>query len=208
MKRFLWCLGLAVYLLLPVTSRADSIWQRHNFFSSFLFIDTRARRPGDIVTVVITENTDIEHKDQRNLAKTHEAGGGMTLKGTITGTSQGASRAAASGLAVDVNSNRNFTGNAAYNVNQTFTDTVTCVVVAVQPNGNLLIEGCRQRIVSREMRTLKVSGIVRPFDIAFDNTIPSTFVGNFTIQYVGQGVESKFTNHGWVGQMLNYVWPF
>jgi flagellar L-ring protein precursor FlgH len=206
-RQILW-LGLTACLLAPAASRADSIWQRHNFFSSFLYVDNRARRTGDIVTVVIVENTGIGNSDQRNLKKSSDTGGGLGLKGDITGTNQGAVRTAKSDLTVDVNSSRAFNGSSAYNINQTFADTMTCTVVGVQPNGNLMIEGFRQRTVTREARTLRVSGVIRPLDIAFDNTIPSTFVGNLQIQYLGRGVETNFTNQGPFSRFFNYVWPF
>lgn len=199
---------LAVCVFSPALSSADSIWQRHNFFSSFLYVDNIARRPGDIVTVLIAENTDIQHQDARNLARKTEVGTGLDLKGSITGTSKGASRTAASGLSNDLSVNRGFNGTSAYNINQTFTDTVTCTVVAVQPNGNLMIEGYRQRVVTREVRTLRLCGVIRPMDIQYDNTISSTFVGNLQIQYLGRGVETSFTNQSWLGRILNRVWPY
>jgi flagellar L-ring protein precursor FlgH len=108
----------------------------------------------------------------------------------------------------DLNASRSFTGTSAYNINQTFTDTVTCTVVAVQPNGNLVIEGFRQRVVTREVRTLRLCGVIRPMDILYDNTIPSTFVGNLQIEYLGRGVETRWTNQGWLGRIMNRVWPF
>ena len=207
LRRILWFVLVAI-VLSPVASNADSIWQRHNFFDSFLYVDNRARRAGDIVTVLIVESTDIEHKDQRNLNRTADGGAGFTLKGNIAGTSQGATRSVASNLNPDLNLNRSFQGSSAYNINQTFTDTVTCTVVAVQPNGNLVIEGFRQRTVTREVRTLRLCGVVRPLDIAYDNTIPSTFVGNLQLQYLGRGVETYYTNQSWLGRMLNRIWPF
>jgi flagellar L-ring protein precursor FlgH len=205
-----WILGLllAICVFSPALTSADSIWQRHNFFNSFLYVDNRARRPGDIVTVLITENTDIQHQDQRALAQKTDTGGGMSLSGNIQGTSKGANRTVSSGLTPDVNTIRNFTGNSTYNINQTFTDTVTCTVVAVQPNGNLVIEGFRQRVVTREVRTLRLCGVIRPMDINFDNTIPSTYVANFQIQYLGRGVETRFTNQGWCERIKNLIWPF
>lgn len=140
-----WILGLvlAIGVFSPALTSADSIWQRHNFFNSFLYVDNRARRAGDLVTVLITESTDIQHQDQRNLASKTDTGGGLSLSGNITGTSKTANRTVATGLTPDVNTNRNYTGNSTYNINQSFTDTVTCTVVAVQPNGNLVIEGYR-----------------------------------------------------------------
>lgn len=205
-----WIVGLVLVgcVFSPALSSADSIWQRHNFFNSFLYVDTRARRPGDIVTVLIAENTDIQHQDQRNLSAKSDTGGGLTLTGNITGTSKTANRTVNTGLTPDVNANRNYAGNSQYNINQTFTDTVTCTVVAVQPNGNLVIEGFRQRVVTREVRTLRLCGVIRPMDINFDNTISSTYVANFQIQYLGRGVETSFTNQGWLGRIMNRLWPW
>src|SRR5579883_954440 len=208
MKRRILGLVLAICVFCPALSNADNIWQRHNFFSSFLYVDTRARRPGDVVTVLIAENTDIQHQDQRNLNRKTDNGGGMSLNGTITVTSKTANRTATSGLTADATANRSFAGTSGYNINQTFTDTVTCTVVAVQPNGNLVIEGFRQRVVTREVRTLRLCGVIRPIDINFDNTIPSTYVANFQIQYLGRGVETYFTNQGWFSRFWNHIYPF
>ena len=199
---------LAVCVFSPALGSADSIWQRHNFFSSFLYVDNMARRPGDIVTVLIAENTDIQHQDQRNLNQKSDVGPRLAFNGNITGTSKGATRTATSGVTGDLNASRSFTGTSAYNINQTFTDTVTCTVVAVQPNGNLVIEGFRQRVVTREVRTLRLCGVIRPMDINFDNTIPSSYVANFQIQYLGRGVETRFTNQGWFSRMWNWFWPY
>lgn len=201
-------LVLSVCVFSPAFLNADSIWQRHNFFSSFLYVDNRARRMGDVVTVLIAESTDIQHQDQRNLNRKTDTGGGVSLNGSITGTSKGASRTSTTGLTNDVNVNRGFTGTSGYNINQTFTDTVTCTVVAVLPNGNLMIEGFRQRVVTREVRTLRLCGVIRPMDIDYDNTIPSTFVANFQIQYLGRGVETDFTNQGWWSRVMNRIWPY
>lgn len=208
MERVTLWLTLTACAFAPARASADSIWQRHNFYSSFFYVDTRARRPGDIVTVVIVENTGIARSDQRNLKRTSDAGGGLTVNGDISGTGKGAARNAKSDLTVDVTANRAFQGNSAYNINQTFADTVTCTVVAVQPNGNLVIEGYRQRVITREVRTLRLCGVIRPLDIAFDNTIPSTFVANFQIQYLGRGVETDYTNQGWFSRTLNRLWPY
>jgi flagellar L-ring protein FlgH len=207
LRRMLWFVLIAG-VLFPAVGNADSIWQRHNFYSSFFYVDTRARRPGDIVTVMIVENTDIQHQDQRNMSRVGDGGGGLTLKGNISGTNQGATRSVAATANPDFNTTRSFQGSSAYNINQTFTDTVTCTVVAVQPNGCLVIEGYRQRVVTREVRTLRLCGVIRPLDIAFDNTIPSTFVANLSLQYLGRGVETYYTNQTWLGRVLNYLWPF
>lgn len=85
---------------------------------------------------------------------------------------------------------------------------MTVTVMDKLPNGNLVIGGKRRQVVSGEVRTLVVSGIVRPIDITPDNTILSQYVGDFHIDYVGKGPESEFANQGWLGKLLNVISPF
>src|SRR5271155_1432103 len=85
MKRFSWTIVATGVLLVPTGGRADSIWQRREPRSSFLFYDERARRTGDVLTVAIQEVTDIGNQDQRQLAKNSNASGVFTFKGSTTG---------------------------------------------------------------------------------------------------------------------------
>ena len=105
-------------------------------------------------------------------------------------------------------SQREFSGASQYNVAQNFTDRITATVVAVQPNGNLIVEGVRTRVVGKEVRTLCVSGVIRPIDITPTNTIQSQYVGDFKISYLGKGDQSAFTNQGWLGLFFNHKWPW
>jgi flagellar L-ring protein precursor FlgH len=85
---------------------------------------------------------------------------------------------------------------------------MTVVVIGVAPNGNLLVEGYRQRILNREVRSLRVTGLVRPADIGPFNTVQSQYIGNFQVTYVGRGPESNYTNQGWGGRIINALWPY
>ena len=85
---------------------------------------------------------------------------------------------------------------------------MTVTVIDVLPNGNLLIEGTRRRVVSGEERMLRVSGMVRPSDITVNNLVESQFIANFQVSYGGKGTDSRFTNQGWFSRIVNHVWPF
>ena len=85
---------------------------------------------------------------------------------------------------------------------------MTVTVVGVLPNGNLVVEGRRCRVITHETRVLVVSGVVRPLDIGPYNTVQSSFIADFQVVYEGKGPESSFTNQGWLGKIVNYVWPF
>ena len=81
-------------------------------------------------------------------------------------------------------------------------------VIEVLPNGNLVIEGFRTRVVAREERTIRVSGIVRPRDIGPLNMIQTGAIANFTIESIGRGPETSYTSNGWLGRIFNRVWPY
>ncbi len=205
------CLVVITLVLLgnwPPGLRADSIWDRRTIGSAYIFVDTRARRVGDLVTIAIAENTGIDNKDQRDATKATKTGGTFDFKGKITGTSSGASRSAAANLDTLTTSQRNFSGSSTYNVAQNLTDRITATVVAVLPNGNLVVEGSRTRVVGNETRTLSVSGVVRPVDIGPTNTVQSQYLGNFQITYNGRGDQSSYSNQGWLGRIVNHLWPF
>jgi flagellar L-ring protein precursor FlgH len=105
-------------------------------------------------------------------------------------------------------SDRTFQGSADFASERQLLDQMTLTVVDILPNGNLVIEGYRRRLVQNEMRLLRVSGVVRPNDIEIPNFVESRFIANFNVSYEGSGVESKFTNQGWLGRIGNKVWPY
>jgi len=205
-KRFFWKVLSAGIVLAPGTAHADSIWARREPRSAFLFVDERARRIGDVLTVEILEQTDIGNSDQRKMSKEAKANATFTFKGSTQG-----GKSVRSGT-VDFepagSSQRTFDGSSAYTVGRTITDTMSVTVIDVLPNSNLVVEGFRRQVVAGEQRMMRVSGIVRPDDISLANTVRSPFVANLQISYVGSGPESRFVNQGYVGKLFNWVWPW
>ena len=56
---------------------------------------------------------------------------------------------------------------------------------------------------------VKISGIVRPFDIAANNTVPSTKVADATIIYTGEGAEADAGKIGWLARFfVSALFPF
>lgn len=186
---------------------ADSIWARRDQRYGYLFIDVRARRVGDMLTVTVNENTDATNNEQRKLQKDTATSGKFNFAGKASGAN-GSGGAAAASASVDQSADRSFQGSAQYQSNRQLLDEMQVTVVDILPNGNLVVEGFRRRVVSNETRLLRVSGIVRPNDIDIANTVNSSLIANFNIVYEGGGVESRFTNQGWLGRTVNKVWPF
>ncbi len=190
-------------LLLSDVGLAQALWDRRREDFAYSFVDTRAHRLGDQLTVIILENTDVLKRDQRQMDKSSEAAFNFDFAAAGSG---GAGSSASLNIAGD--SEREFDGNARYRSAQEFSDKIAVRVVNVLPNGYMVVEGKRTQIVANEERELLLSGIVRPIDVMPDNTVRSQFVENLSIQYSGCGPESHFSNQGWAARILNRVWPF
>ena len=192
---------LFILLCAPVVS-AQSIWAQRDHHFSMLLIDTSARREGDLLTLLVQENTDVSSRDQRTMGKSSSGGFDFDFAGESTAGSSSASGN------VSANSSRDFDGNSQHQIAREFSDRITVQVVKVQRNGNLSIVGSRIQNVGEERRLLRVSGVVRNRDISANNTIASNLVSDLRIEYQGCGPESHFTNQGWFGRVVSRVWPF
>jgi flagellar L-ring protein precursor FlgH len=193
-------------LLLVNSGAADSIWDRRDQRAGNLFMDNRARRVGDLLTVTVHEVTGASTTEQRKLDKSSSASGKFNFAGKTS--SNGVSREAAAEFNANQSSDRAFNGKSEYENDRKFLDQMTVTVVDVLPNGNLVIEGYRKRVVANETRLLRISGVVRPNDVDLKNSVESRLIANFNVSYEGTGVDSRFTNQGWLGRVGNKVWPW
>ncbi len=198
-----------VLLLLFATlspARAESLWAKGTPNTAYLFIDTRARRPGDLLTIAVVEATDISNKDSRSMDKETSTSSIFNLKASSSGNVS--TRSANADFEPSLSSARKFDGKAEYTSDRSIVDNMTVVVTSVMPNGNLVIEGTRTRTVSGEERVVRVTGLVRPIDIQPGNIIASQYIANFHVAYEGKGPDSHFSNQNWLGRIMNCVWPF
>jgi flagellar L-ring protein precursor FlgH len=193
--------------LLPDRLCADNLWDRRDPYNSHLFYDYRARRVGDILTISIDETTGSDAQEIRAMEKNTNADMSFGGKGSSTALGK-VLRSFAFDLDLNSSSARKFDGKNNSTIDRKFTDRMSVMVVAVLPNGNIVFEGCRQRLITRELRTLRITGIVRPADINGDNVVQSQFIANLFVSYEGRGPESAYTNQGWGGRIVNKLWPF
>jgi flagellar L-ring protein FlgH len=202
---------VALLLLVTAVGRlpAQTLWDRRDFSTVTMFHDYRARNVGDVLTVIIEETTGADAQEKRNMEKA--TNNTLNLNATATRSGTALQQVLTSfGFTANsqVQSDRSFQGTNNTTIDRKFTDRMSFVVVYVLPNGNLIVEGCRQRMITHEMRTLRLRGIVRPADIGPFNTLQSQFIANLTFSYEGRGPESNYTNQNWGGKLFNAIWPF
>jgi len=192
--------SIVVVCLSAVGAKADSIWARRDRNMRDLYTDDVARKVGDILIIKISENSKIDNKAKRDLQKDTDKSTGFNGKvGGFTDLGE---------FGMSAESSNELKSKADYKDERSFTDRMTVVVVDVMPNHNLVVMGTRNRNIAGDMQLIEMSGIVRPSDIAFDNTIESDRVGNFQIVTKHTGVAAPYTRVGWLGRIFDIIWPF
>lgn len=195
---------ITIWSALPMAnSLADSIWARRDKNMKELYADDIARNIGDVLTIKITEDSKVDNKAKRDLKK--ETDRSSTFNGNLNIDHILPS---IPGFTMSAETDNELTSKADYKDERSFTDNVTVVVIDVLPNQNLVVMGTRNRNIGGDVQTIEVSGIVRPSDIAFDNTIKSEQVANFRIVSKNGGVSDKYTKPGWLGRVFDILWPF
>lgn len=191
--------------------KGDSIWARANGRTRSVYTDDTARGVGDNLTIVISEISKIDNTSLRSMEKQDQRT--LTASGSVQGSSANATPKWLNKtfnlptVNLASNSDAKFDGKADYNASRSLTDQMTVTVQDVLPNGNLVVIGKRERDIAGDKQTIQASGIVRPSDIAFDNTIGSEKIANFQITVGNKGTESEYTSPGWLARILNFISP-
>ena len=172
-----------------------------------LFEDSRARRIGDILTIRLTESTNATKSQSNDISKDHKT---SIDNPTILGASPAfglpgllpLSDTDNNTLETQIGGNTEFQGESDTAQRNSLTGDISVTVADVLPNGNLLVRGEKRLNLNSGNEYVKISGIVRPFDIAANNVVPSTKVADATIIYTGEGAESDATKMGWLGRFF------
>jgi flagellar L-ring protein FlgH len=170
-----------------------------------LIANKTAMRPGDLLTIVISEQQDLKNEETSDMNKQTSLNyqfNNFDIKPNAFSTLP----------RVGGTSDDQFKGTANYSKKGKFMARVTAVVVDVLPNGNLVVNGRREIQIDRETKLIEFSGIVRRYDVSADNTIASELVANAKVKYQGTGPLTKSTNRtgigGWLHDAIAWVWPF
>ena len=150
-----------------------------------LAADTKARGLNDIVVVRIVENTLAQASGSVAAQRTYAASSAITGVGGQT--------VPYLNPLLNLNSNSNLKGAGTANSQSQLLTSVAGRVVAVLPNGYLVVEAEHQVAFNQQSQTLILRGLVRPVDILPDNSVPSTALSDLEIELKGKGVVSDAT---------------
>lgn len=171
----------------------------HDAQNMELFADPRAHRTGDILTIVLVENTQAVKKANTSTSKTDKNKlGAPSLLGKTFNKA-----------AIGSDAERSFDGGGSSSQSNTLTGNITVTVAQRLANGNLLVRGEKLLTINQGQEQIRIAGIVRPQDIGPDNTVPSTRVADARIAYTGRGSLADSNTQGWLSRFFNSRWmPF
>jgi flagellar L-ring protein precursor FlgH len=165
-----------------------------------LFENSVARRVGDTVTINLQESTAAQKSSTTSTAKDTTVDipaplfGGTPL--AINGHEISASLA----------NNRKFEGTGDSSLSNKLSGNITVTVAQKLPNGNLVIRGQKWIEINQGREFVRIQGVIRPIDIAPDNTIASYRVGNATIAYGARGALNDANRPGLLSRFFNSIW--
>jgi len=158
------------------------------------------------VTVRIADVTSATGQANTNTSRTSSATG--SLEGLLGFERTLRNNGITPGSALAAQLRASFEGRGSTSRRNSLSATVTAVVREVFPNGNLFVEGSKEVIINNERQYITVTGVVRPEDIGPDNSISSDLLADARLVYAGRGVLSDKQTPGWLGRVLDVVWPF
>jgi flagellar L-ring protein precursor FlgH len=172
--------------------------------SNGLYSDNKARRPGDIITVVLRENTQATKKAKTEFGKDSSSSfdpmiglGGRDV--SVLGNT----------LQFGANSTSDFKGDSKADQSNSLVGDISVNVLRVMSNGNLVIRGEKWLTLNTGKEFIRLTGVIRAEDIDAKNTVESTKIANARIEYSGTGAVHGGQGPGWLSQFFNSaLWPF
>ncbi len=183
---------------------AQSLWPSAEAGSqASMFADRKAARRGDILTIVVAEsavaqssqNTKSSRDSSLNDAISQFIYGSLGKRRGELPSSSAAGKSTYSGGG-DISNSQSLSARAAV------------VVSDVLPNGNLVVEGVRIVRFSGETQYVVLHGLVRPDDIARDNSIVSTNIAEARVEFHSEGALTEAQKRGWLSKTYEKLRPF
>jgi flagellar L-ring protein precursor FlgH len=186
----------------PTPNQANALWRPG---SRAFFKDQRAAQVGDIITVVVNINDTANLKNVTSSDRTSTETAGMP---NFFGLETMLPKAVNPASLVSTSSANNNTGTGQIQRTEAVTLRLAGIVTQVLPNGNLVVAARQEFLVNSELRDLQITGVIRPQDIASDNTVLHDRMAEARIAYGGKGQLTDLQRARWGQQMVDILMPF
>lgn len=200
-----WFAVAALAAVLALNARGQSLWK--DDVSKPMYVDKRASRVGDLITIVVQESSTASKNNQTATSKK------SNMDAAIASFlySPGASGLLTQGgqlPALKYAMQNDFNGGGTINNSEQIVAQVTVRVIDVLPNRNMLIEGTRETAFGGERQNIVLHGVIRPEDVTANNTVFSYNVADAKIQIINKGTITDSQRKGWFNKIWDKITPF
>lgn len=185
---FRWLLCIA---LIATSSHAMAINLYQDDAYRSLTSDRRGQRIGDVITVLVVENSSAA-----------ASAGAQTDKSNAASADQRTPKKQntyAFGLS------ENFDGAGTISRSGRLLAQLSVSIVAIEPNGDFRVKGDQNLEINGEKQAITLEGRVRPIDISETNTVVSSRISEAKITYIGDGILAEAQHKGWLSRVLSYL---
>ena len=144
--------------------------------------DYKAHHLNDTITIQVSVQTTATQSGTVDSERTFSSSSAVT---GVLGKAPSATNPLLAG-----NSASTLKGQGSTASNTLFQTDLTGQVIAVMPNGNLVVEAQRQIFMNNQHENVTVRGMIRPGDIGPSNTVASSALSNLEIEMKGKGIIS------------------
>lgn len=184
--------------LIPPPNAGGSLFT--DSYGISLYGDKKARRVGDIITVILNESTQGKKSSASKTSKSSGATIGAPSIGGVGPIEQ---------LSATISGDRSFSGKGDADQSNSLNGNITVTVSEVLPNGVLRVRGEKWITLNTGSEFIRIQGMLRPDDINLDNTVSSQKLADARIAYSGAGAVAAASKQGWLSAFFNSsVFPF
>ena len=189
-----------------VAAPSNSLWRQG---SRTFLRDQRAAQVGDLVTILVAVADDAQLQNRTQSSRTNTASLALpNLLGLEASTNRILPNSVDPSTLLNTDSSNVGNGQGEVRRNEAINLRVAATVLQNLPNGNLVIAGRQEVRVNNELRELTIQGVLRPQDIASDNTVRHDRLTEARIAYGGRGSLSDVQQQRVGAQILDALLPF
>jgi flagellar L-ring protein precursor FlgH len=165
---------------LPGPTTLGSLWVDSGTFS-LMATDYKARRPGDLVIIHVVDSFTAGTSGENKQSRQFSANSSITqLFGAL------ASNNRLQNL-LNANSSHGLDGKGQSSMSSNVQLNLAAHVMETLPNGVLVIQAARDITLGIDRQTVYVRGLVRPGDLAADNSVASSSISDLQVEIKGKG---------------------
>lgn len=199
--------ALLAALALPTPAAAGSLWQDAGPAARSLVADPKAARPGDILTVIISETVVTRNTQSTKNSKQTSTEAAVTQflfppTASRFGTHGGA--LPSTGFA----GSNSFAADGAVANNQSAVGRTAVLVVDALPNGTLAVKGVRKVTFGGQSQYVVLTGLVRAEDISPANTVSSSSIAEASLEFIDEGALTDAQKKGWLTRVWDLLRPY